>query len=245
MVVLGIDVGGTGIKGATVDTKTGELTADRYRLKTPRPASPDAVSETVGRVVEHFDWSGPVGCGFPAVIRHGEVCTAANISKRWLGVNAGAAFEKAAPCKFVVANDADVAGLAEMRLGAGKGRDGLVLFVTLGTGIGSALFMDGKLVPNTELGHIEIDGREAEDWAAESVREEKDLGWKKWARRVDTYLTRMHAYLWPELIIVGGGVSKKYNKFLPHLTVDVDVVPARMRNEAGIVGAALLAAETV
>jgi polyphosphate glucokinase len=244
MVVLGIDVGGTGIKGATVDTSVGALTSPRHRVLTPKPASPNAIAETVASLVDHFSWSGPVGCGFPAVICHGEVMTAANISKHWLGLNAAVEFETAAPCKFTVANDADVAGLAEMRFGAGKDRNGVVLFVTLGTGIGSALFIDGKLIPNTELGHIEINGREAEAWAAESVREKKDLSWKKWARRVDTYLKRMHAYLWPDLIIVGGGVSKKHDKFLPYLTVDAEVVPAMMRNEAGIIGAALLASET-
>lgn len=226
-----------------MDTTTGTLVAERYRLLTPKPASPAAVAETVGKVVEHFEWKGKVGCGFPAVIRHGEVCTAANISKKWLGVNVGLEFEREAACSFVVANDADVAGLAEMRLGAGRGRGGLVLFVTLGTGIGSALFMNGTLVPNTELGHIEIHGHDAETLAADSVREQQDLGWKKWAGRVDRYLKRMNAYLRPDLIVIGGGVSKKHDKFLPHLTVDVEVVPAQMRNDAGIVGAALLAAE--
>ena len=244
MVVLGIDIGGTGIKGAPVRTADGTLTGERFRLPTPRPATPAAVAKTVGQVVEHFDWKGRVGCGFPAVIRHGEVCTASNVSKRWLGVNASVEFEREAACKFVVANDADAAGLAEMRLGAGRGRNGVVLFVTLGTGIGSALFMDGILVPNTELGHIEIDGVEAETLAADSVRERENLSWKKWAQRVDKYLKRMSAYLWPDLIIVGGGVSKKHEKFLPYLTVGAEVVPAQMRNEAGIVGAALLAAET-
>lgn len=243
MRVLGIDVGGTGIKGAPVDTETGELLADRFRLRTPSPADPEAVAKTVAEVVRHFDFNGPIGCGFPAVVQHGVVKTAANIHKSWIGDNARTRFEDATGRTFTVANDADVAGLAEMRLGAGKGCGGTVLVVTLGTGIGTALFVDGKLVPNTELGHIEIDGKDAEKRASESAREREELSWKKWAKRVDRYLDAMHAYLWPELIIIGGGVSKKHDKFIPLLSVDAEVVPAALRNEAGIVGAALSAAE--
>jgi polyphosphate glucokinase len=242
---MGIDVGGSGIKGAPVETEDGRLLDERFRLKTPPAAEPGDVAETVTAVVKHFGWEGPVGCGFPAAIRRGEALTAANISTRWLGVNAEQLFAEATGCRFHVLNDADAAGLAEMRLGAGRGRQGLVLVVTLGTGIGTALFIDGRLVPNTELGHIEIDGREAEKWAAESVRGAKDLSWKKWARRVDRYLREMQALFWPELVIVGGGVSKKHHKFLPHMTVDVELVPAQMRNEAGIIGAAIAAAERI
>ena len=243
MEVLGIDVGGSGIKGAPVSTTDGRLLAERYRLKTPHGAEPDAVAETVRAIVGKFGWSGPVGCGFPAAIRRGHALTAANISARWLGVDAAAMFERATGCLFHVLNDADAAGVAEMRLGAGKGRDGTVLVITLGTGIGTALFVDGKLVPNTELGHIEIKGHEAEKWAAESVRDAEGLSWKKWARRLDQYLRTMQAYFWPELVIVGGGVSKKHEKFLPLLTIDVEIVPAQLRNEAGLIGAALAAAE--
>lgn len=245
MEILGIDVGGSGIKGAPVSTEDGRLLDERFRLKTPSSAEPGDVAETVAAVVKHFNWQGPVGCGFPAAIRRGEALTAANISKHWLGVDARQLFAEATGCRFHVLNDADAAGLAEMRLGAGRGRQGLVLVITLGTGIGTALFIDGRLVPNTELGHIEIDGREAEKWAAESVRGAKDLSWKKWARRVDRYLREMQALFWPELVIVGGGVSKKHEKFLPHLTVDVELVPAEMRNEAGIIGAAIAAAEQI
>lgn len=245
MQVLGIDIGGTGIKGAPVDTRKGELLKPRFRLATPQPAVPAAVARSVAQVAEHFAWKGPVGCGFPAVIRHGKVFTAAHISREWIGVDVRGLFEEETGCTFTVANDADVAGLAEMRLGAGKGRRGVVLIITLGTGIGSALFVDGKLVPNTEFGHIEIRGKDAEKRASESARERKGLGWKAWAGRVDEYLKRMQAYLWPELIIVGGGVSQKHEKFLPLLTVDAEVVPAQMRNEAGIVGAALAAAEAL
>jgi polyphosphate glucokinase len=179
-----------------------------------------------------------VGCGFPAVVRHGRVDTAANISNKWIGVDARAMFEGATGCTFTVLNDADVAGMAEMRLGAGRGHAGVVLVLTLGTGIGSALFVDGKLVPNTEFGHIQLHGRRAESYAADSARERKGLSWKKWAKRLDEYLKAVHFYTWPELIILGGGVSKRHDKFIHRLTVDVEVVPATLRNEAGIVGAA-------
>ena len=243
MEILGVDIGGTGIKGAPVDVRTGRLLTDRFRLLTPQPATPQAVSETVAGIAAHFSWQGRIGCGFPAVIQHGKVFTAANISKKWIGADARSLFEQATDCTVTLGNDADVAGLAEMRFGAGRGRRGVALIVTLGTGIGTALFVDGVLVPNTEFGHIEVLGREAEKWAAESVREKKGLSWKKWAKRVDEVLWRLHAYIWPELIIIGGGVSKKYEKFRHHLSVPTEVMPAQLRNEAGIVGAALVAAE--
>jgi polyphosphate glucokinase len=243
MQALGLDIGGTGIKGAPVDTESGQLLAERFRLRTPHPATPQAVAKTVAEVAAHFDWQGPIGCGFPAVIRGGIAHTAANVDAAWVGTDARTLFERATGCRCAIANDADVAGLAEMRFGAGQGRDGVVLVVTLGTGIGSALFASGQLVPNTELGHIELKGMEAEHWAADSARTREDLSWKKWAKRVDRFLLRMRDYFWPELIIVGGGVSKKHEKFLPLLTVDADVVPAQLRNEAGIVGAALAAVE--
>lgn len=239
---LGIDIGGTGIKGALVDDERGELIGERFRLATPHPATPEGVTETVAKVVEHFGWRGPVGAGFPAVIRHGEVHTAANIDPSWIGRNVRSMFEEATGCTFAVLNDADAAGLAEMRWGAGRGRGGVVVVITLGTGIGSALFCDGRLVPNTEFGHLEMDGKAAERRAADSVRVRKGMSWKKWARRVDAYLHRVAFYLWPELIIIGGGVSKEHARFLPLLTVDTEVVPAQLRNEAGIVGAAAGAA---
>ena len=242
MELLGIDVGGTGIKGGIVDSELGELVSERFRLATPQRKTPESITETVSRVVEHFAWKGSAGAGFPAVIRHGQVHTAANIHDSWIGLNVRDMFEAATGCSFNVLNDADVAGMAEMRYGAGRGRDGVVLVVTLGTGIGSALFTDGHLVPNTEFGHIEIDGRAAENRAADSVRTRKDLSWKRWAERVDEYLHRLAFYLWPDLIIIGGGVSKKHDRFLPLLTVDTEIVPARLRNEAGIVGAACASA---
>jgi len=239
--ILGIDIGGTGIKGAPVDTLTGELLGERFRLLTPSPATPAAVSATVAEVAAHFSWHGPIGCGFPAAIRGSKVRTASHVAKEWIGCEAERLFQDSTGCPVAVLNDADAAGYAEMRFGAGQGRKGVVLIVTLGTGIGTALFIDGHLVPNTEFGHIEIRGKEAEVRAASSARERKDLSWKKWARRVDEYLKHMNAYLWPDLIIIGGGVSKKADKFVPLLTVETDIVAAQMQNEAGIVGAALAA----
>ena len=243
MEALGVDIGGTGIKGAPVDTASGRLLAERFRLQTPHPATPQAVTNAVSEIANYFDWQGPVGCGFPAVIRGGIVHTAVNVDATWVGTNAQLLFEQDMGFRFIVANDADVAGLAEMRFGAGRGRDGVVLVVTLGTGIGSALFFSGQLVPNTELGHIELKGTEAELWAADSVRKREDLSWKKWVKRVDIFLQRMRDYFWPELIIIGGGVSKKHEKFIPLLTVEAKVVPAQLRNEAGIIGAALAVLE--
>jgi len=243
MEILGIDVGGTGIKGAIVDTKKGAMVTDRHRLLTPQPATPELMVETIRSIVENFEWKGPVGCGFPAPIVHGTPHLASNISSKWMKLDIVKTLTDATGCRVTVANDADVAGLADMRFGAGRNRNGLVIILTLGTGIGSALFMDGRLVPNTELGHIEINGKEAEPWAAEIVRKKKGLSWRKWAKRVDTYLERMQLYFWPELIIIGGGVSKKHEKFFPYFTVECEVVPAQLRNEAGIIGAATLAAE--
>jgi len=239
--ILGIDIGGTGIKGAPVDTLTGELLGERFRLRTPSPATPAAVSATVAEVAAHFSWHGPIGCGFPAAIRGDKVRTAVHVAKEWIGCEAGKLFQESTGCPVTVLNDADAAGYAEMHFGVGRGRKGVVLIVTLGTGIGTALFVDGHLVPNTELGHIEIRGKDAEVRASANARERRDWSWKQWARRVDEYLKHMNAYLWPDLIIIGGGVSKKADKFLPRLTVATEVVAAQMENEAGIVGAALAA----
>ncbi|NKB67820.1 MAG: ROK family protein [Candidatus Latescibacteria bacterium] len=243
MEVLGLDIGGTGIKGAPVDTVSGEMLAPRLRLPTPKPATPQAVGETVAEIAAHFAWKGSIGCGFPAVVQRGRTLSAANVSKKWIDCPAQAVLREATGCPVSLANDADVAGLAEMRFGAGRDQQGTVLVVTLGTGIGTALFVNGRLVPNTEFGHLELDGVEAEKWAAAIVREKEDLSWKKWVARVDAVLVHMHALMWPDLIIIGGGVSKKHDKFLSALTVKTQVVPAEMRNQAGIIGAALWAGE--
>jgi polyphosphate glucokinase len=244
MQLLGIDIGGTGIKGAPVDVARGTLTADRFRLLTPQPATPAAVATTVTDVVKHFDGvTGRVGATFPAVIQHGVALTAANVDKAWIGTEVRAALEAPTGRSFTVLNDADAAGVAEMAYGAGRDRKGVVVMVTLGTGIGTALFVDGELVPNTELGHIEIGGKDAERQAAESVRERKRLSWKQWGKRLNRYFQKLEALLNPELIIVGGGVSKKPEKFFGFIDTRAELVPAELRNEAGIVGAALAAAK--
>jgi polyphosphate glucokinase len=236
--ILGIDIGGTGIKGAPVDVVSGSLLTDRHRILTPHPATPGAVADAVHDLVRFFDWTGPVGATFPAVIKKGVAQTAANVDESWIGTNVADLFTCEVRCPVTVVNDADAAGLAEMRYGAGAGRGGVVLMVTLGTGIGSALFLDGKLVPNTEFGHIEIRGKDAEHRAAESVREAESLSWKKWAKRLNEYFATVEMLLSPDLIIVGGGVSKKSDRFLPLLDTQAEIVPAKLLNDAGIVGAA-------
>jgi polyphosphate glucokinase len=238
--VLGIDIGGTGIKAAPVDTATGQLTAPRQKLTTPQPATPSAVAEVVAQLVQAFEWTGPAGVTFPGVVVGGVIHTAANMDPSWIGVDAVKLFAAETKLTVTVLNDADAAGVAEMRFGAGKGVPGTVLLLTLGTGIGSALFIDGILVPNTEFGHIQIRGKDAEKRASEHAREEHDLSWGAWAGRVDEYLEQMEALLSPSLIIIGGGVSRKSDKFLPFLTrLRAKVVPAGLQNDAGIVGAAL------
>jgi polyphosphate glucokinase len=238
--VLGIDIGGTGIKAAPVDTATGELTAERQKLATPRPSTPEAVVDVVAQLVRAFDWTGPAGVTFPGVVVDGVIYTAANLDHAWIGVDAVKTFEASTKLTVSVINDADAAGVAEMRFGAGNGVGGTVLLLTFGTGIGSALFTDGVLVPNTEFGHIEIRGKDAERRASELAREEHDLSWDHWAGRVDEYLTHIEALLSPGLIIIGGGVSRKADKFLPLLAgLHAKIVPAALQNEAGIVGAAM------
>ena len=241
---IGIDIGGTGIKGAPVDVARGELTAERVRVLTPSPATPEAVSKTVTEVVSNFDTVGPIGITMPAVVRAGVVETAANIDPAWIGVDATALFGGALSREVTVMNDADAAGLAEMKFGAGLGRTGSVVVVTLGTGIGSAVFADGILLPNTELGHLPLNGRDAEEWAADSVRDRDDLSWKHWAQRLEEYFSLLESLLWPELIIVGGGVSKKAEKFLPRINIRTPIVAAQLQNEAGIIGAALHATQS-
>jgi polyphosphate glucokinase len=239
--VLGIDIGGTGIKGAPVDVEKGELVADRLRIPTPEGGAPGDVARVVAEIVAHFDTTGPVGCTFPAVVQHGIARTAANVDQAWIGTNAQDLFQEQVDRQFVVVNDADAAGIAEMQFGVGKDVLGTVMMITLGTGIGSALFTDGVLVPNTEFGHLDIRGKAAEARASEKVREEHDLSWDKWAKRVNEVLAHLEALLCPDLFIIGGGVSKKSERFLPHLDTRADVVPAQLLNQAGIVGAALAA----
>ncbi len=246
MDILGIDVGGSGIKGATVDVKEGVLTADRYRIATPQPSTPEAVAEVVGEIVWHFHWKGPVGCTFPAVVKKGIVYSAANVDKSWIGVNGRKLIKKKTGCPVRLLNDADAAGLAEMRFGAGKGKTGVVFVLTFGTGIGSAVFSGGTLLPNTELGHIYIPrlwggSTEAEGYASDRIRQEENLEWPEWAERVNEYLRLLEALFSPDLFVVGGGISKEYREFLPLLHARAQVVPAQLRNEAGIVGAALAA----
>jgi polyphosphate glucokinase len=241
--VLGIDIGGTGIKAAPVDVSTGTLIAERVKLPTPQPSTPAAVADVVRELVKNFEWTGPAGITFPGVVDGGVVRTAANVDKAWIGTNALETFGAATGLTVHVLNDADAAGVAEMKFGAGADQPGTVLMLTFGTGIGSALFVDGLLVPNTEFGHIEIHGQEAEKRASELVREESELSWGKWAGRVDGYLEHMEMLLSPGLIIIGGGVSRKSDKFLPLLTgLRAKVVPAALHNDAGIVGAAMAAA---
>jgi polyphosphate glucokinase len=245
MHALGIDIGGTGIKGAPVDISTGELLTPRQKIATPRPALPDAVADVVKQLTTSFSWSGPVGITFPGVVDAGVARTAANLDRAWLGTDAGKLFGRAAGNPVRVLNDADAAGVAEMTFGAGLGERGTVLMLTFGTGIGSALFTEGVLVPNTEFGHIEIRGHDAETRASERAKELHDLSWGKWAGRVDEYLRHIEAMLSPSLIIVGGGVSKQSGKWVPRLTgIRARVVPATLLNEAGIVGAAMATSST-
>jgi polyphosphate glucokinase len=239
MQVLGIDIGGSGIKGAPVDTETGELLAERYRIPTPQPSTPEAVAEVIAEIARHFDWKGPIGCGFPAVVQGGITKSAANVDETWVDADAAGLISTATGCPTKVFNDADVAGLAEMAFGAGKGRKGGVLVITIGTGLGSSLFTDGVLLPNTELGHIEFNGQDAEWAASDAARKREDLSWKKWGKRFDDYLNYLHKLFWPDLIILGGGASKKFEKFSEFMTVPTELVTAETLNEAGIIGAAL------
>lgn len=241
MGVLGIDIGGSGIKGAIVDTDTGEFITERHRIPTPEAAKPDDVAQTVKALVEHFEYQGPIGSGFPAVVQHGVTMTAANVDPGWIGLNAETLFHNITGYPFYVANDADVAGLAEIKFGAGKGKQGTILVLTLGTGIGSAIFVDGVLLPNTEFGHLKVRNKDAEHRASDAARQRKGYSFEKWAEKLNEYLSEMEALLWPDLIIVGGGVSKHHQEYFPFLKTRALLVPAQLLNQAGIVGAALYA----
>lgn len=242
MKLIGIDIGGSGIKGAPVDADGGRLTEDRLRVATPQPATPAAVAEEVGKIVAHFGGGASVGVTFPGPIVDGVIGSAANLGDAWIGVDGRALFGAAAGVPVTLVNDADAAGVAEMAHGAGRGRRGTVVMLTLGTGIGSALFSDGALVPNTEFGHLEMHGKDAEKRASAHAREEHDWGWAKWGGHVAEYLRHVEHLLTPSLFIIGGGVSRKADRFLPYLEdVRTPVVPAELHNDAGMIGAAMLA----
>jgi polyphosphate glucokinase len=241
---LGIDIGGTGIKGAIVDITTGELVSERKKLPTPKSGKPDAIVEVVVKLVAELGGIAPdmpVGVCFPAIIRDGKTMSAANISDEWIGLEAEKLFEKALGRDIHFVNDADAAGVAEVRYGAAKAVPGLVLLTTLGTGIGSALIFNGTLVPNSELGHLQIDGRDAEKGASSVAKERDELSWSVWATRLQRYYSHLELLFSPDLFLVGGGVSKSHEKFLPLLTLNTPIIPAELRNDAGILGAAALA----
>ena len=239
MQILGIDVGGSGIKGAPVDVETGQLLAERIRIKTPKNGEPEPIAEVVKQIAQSFSWNGPIGIGFPAPIKGGVALMAANVSEKWVGTNADALFSKVTGCECTMINDADAAGLAEMTFGAGRGQPGTVIMITLGTGIGTAIFHRGQLLPNTEFGHLEVEGEDAEFRASDAARQREDLSWNKYAKRLNKYLSAMENLFWPNLFIIGGGISKESEKYLPLLTIETPVVTAQLLNEAGIVGAAL------
>ena len=243
MQTLGIDIGGSGIKGAPVELETGVLVTERFRIPTPDPSKPDAVAAVVKEIVKHFEWKGPIGCTMPTIVLHGVVGSAANIDQEWVGTDAQKLFQKKTKCPTRVLNDADAAGIAEMQFGAGRERKGVVIMLTLGTGIGSSIFNDGVLLPNTELGHLEIRGKDAEWRASDRARQEKEHDWEQWGARVNEYIQRVEYLFSPDLFIIGGGVSKKADKFLPFLHTRAEIVPAQLLNDAGIVGAAMAAAE--
>lgn len=244
MELLGIDIGGSGIKGAIVNIRTGEFVGERHRIDTPQPAKPQPVAEVVAEIVQHFNYSGPIGVTFPAIIKNGIAYSAANVDEEFIGTDIASLIQDVTGLPAIVLNDADAAGIAEMHFGAGQGNLGTVIILTLGTGIGSAFFRKGVLLPNTELGHIFLrNGKEAELYAADRIRTEEELGWGKWGKRVNHFLQHVDFIFSPDILIIGGGVSKKYDKFFPHIEVKARLVPAQLRNQAGIVGAALAAEE--
>ncbi|MFF8030236.1 MULTISPECIES: polyphosphate--glucose phosphotransferase [unclassified Streptomyces] len=245
MQIFGVDIGGSGTKGAPVDLDKGDLAQERCKVLTPHPATPDAVADAVKEVVDHFGWSGPVGVAFPGVVTGGAtIRTAANVDKDWIDTDARVLLgDRLGGLPVTVVNDADAAGVAEMHFGAGRHHRGTVVLLTFGTGIGSALFVDGVLVPNTELGHLELHGHDAEKRASSKAREDEELSWEDWAQRVQEYLAHVEMLFSPELFVIGGGVSRKAHKFLHHIEgIKAEIVPAGLQNNAGIVGAAMRAA---
>lgn len=242
---FGVDIGGSGIKGCVVDLDAGVLAAERYKVATPQPSTPEAVAAGVAEVVAHFSWTGPLGVTFPAVVTAGVARTAANVDDSWIGTNIETVVEAATGLPATAVNDADAAGLAEALWGAAAGVAGLVVVTTLGTGIGTALLVDGRLVPNSELGHLPVNGVDAEVTASAAARERNNWSWEAWAKRLQRYYSLLEDLLWPELIVVGGGVSRRADKFLPQLELRTPIVAAKLRNEAGIIGAAALSSPTV
>ena len=240
---FGVDIGGSGIKGAVVDLDVGQLATERYKVLTPQPSTPGAVADVVAEIVGQFGWQGPIGCTFPAVVQGGVAKTAANVDSSWIGTNIESVVGSATGLPVIAVNDADAAGIAETKWGAAKDVQGLVIVVTLGTGIGTALFYNGMLIPNSELGHIELDGEDYELKASAGARDREALPWDKWAKRLQRYFSALEALLRPDLFIVGGGVSRRPDKFLPFIALDTRIVPALLQNEAGIAGAAHLASQ--
>ncbi len=242
MEILGIDVGGSGIKGAIVDIETGKLLSERHRILTPKPAKPEDVANTIKELVNHFNWKGKIGCGFPTPLHRGKCLSGGNLHKTWKGVQVDKLLNQATGNQFSVVNDADAAGLAEITFGAGRNVMGTVIMITLGTGIGSGIFLDGKLLPNTEFGHVLYkNGDVYEKYAADSARKREDLGYKKWGKRLSEYFNHMKLLLSPDLFIIGGGVSKKLDRYINQIKIDVPIIAAEAENNAGIIGAAVSA----
>ncbi len=239
--ILGIDIGGSGVKGAIVNTKRGEMLTERFRIPTPEPATPVAISNVVAEIAKHYKWEGPIGAGFPGVVQNGIIRTAANVDKSWINTDIDQLLSKVTACPVNVVNDADAAGLAEMKFGAGRENKGLVLLITVGTGLGTVMFSGGKLVPNLEMGHIILRGDDAEKYASDAARKNDHLTIEKWALRFNEYIKRLEDLLWPDLIIIGGGVSKKEELFSGMLKARAKILPAQFQNNAGIIGAAYAA----
>ncbi len=239
---LGIDIGGSAVKGALVDTETGLLTSERIRLACPELPKPKDIAERVAKIAAKFAYRGVIGAGFPAVVRDGVAYSAANVHSSFINLDVANLLRESTACPVAVVNDADAAGIAEMRFGGGKGEQGMVLILTLGTGIGSSIFINGVLLPNTELGHLKIRGKDAEKRASAAVRDKKGYSWKVWSRRLQEVLTHLETIFTPDLIIIGGGISKQFDMFAPHLKTRAKIVPARFFNQAGIIGAACYAA---
>jgi len=245
MKILGIDIGGSGIKGCPVDLKKGEFAGERLRIETPQPATPDALIETIDALIDHFNWKGPVGCGYPGVIHRNTIFTAANLDPSLIGFDLGKAIAENTGAPVRILNDADAAGLAEMRFGGGRSFQGVALMVTVGTGLGTAMFVDGHLVPNLELGHLKLKHKkhyvDAEEIASDSARRQEDMSWEAWAKHFSKYLKHVHSLLRPEMFLIGGGIAKKHDKFMPYLKSPCEIRTAMLENAAGIIGAALAA----